>query len=147
MSPATRGFMESLVDDGPAQPVGRERSLSAVEVAKLEAVAEVEAAVASGKDALQFDVALSISSFDHDGLGRYGDPVDPKGDIKAMQEAQALLKPGGLMFLTVPVGPDILVWNLHRRYGEHRLPLLLGGWEEVERALRSRIFSPPVGAC
>jgi hypothetical protein len=25
------------------------------------------------------------------------------------------------------------VWNLHRRYGEARLPLLLEGWDEVER--------------
>ena len=31
------------------------------------------------------------------------------------------------------VGPDLVVWNLHRRYGNHRLPLLLRGWEEVER--------------
>jgi hypothetical protein len=89
-------------------------------------------AEAEGKS-LQFDVALSISSFDHDGLGRYGDPVDPLGDIKAMQEAMAMLRPGGLMFLTIPVGPDILVWNLHRRYGEHRLPMMLRGWEEVAR--------------
>ncbi len=32
-----------------------------------------------------FDMALSISSFDHDGLGRYGDPLDPVGDLKAMR--------------------------------------------------------------
>lgn len=25
-----------------------------------------------------------------------------------------------------------MVWNLHRRYGNLRLPLLLEGWEEVE---------------
>ena len=30
-------------------------------------------------------------------------------------------------------GPDVVVWNLHRRYGHLRLPLLLTGWEEVER--------------
>jgi hypothetical protein len=94
-------------------------------------VAEADAAMESG--GMQFDAALSISSFDHDGLGRYGDPVDPNGDLKAMQKAMSMLKPGGLMFLTIPVGPDILVWNLHRRYGEHRLPMMLRGWEEVGR--------------
>ena len=26
-----------------------------------------------------------------------------------------------------------MVWNLHRRYGSLRLPLLLQGWREVER--------------
>ena len=35
---------------------------------------------------------------------------------------------GGLLFLSVPVGPDVVAWNLHRRYGHVRLPLLLDGW-------------------
>ncbi len=30
------------------------------------------------------------------------------------------------------VGLDVVVWNLHRRYGNHRLPLLLCDWTEVE---------------
>lgn len=80
----------------------------------------------------QFDALLSISSFEHDGLGRYGDPIDPFGDIKAMRNAKTMLKPGGLLFLAVPVGPDTLVWNAHRIYGKIRLPLLLEGWEIVD---------------
>jgi hypothetical protein len=82
-----------------------------------------------------FDVVLSISSFDHDGLGRYGDPLAPDGDLLSSDAVrdEGLLAPGGLYFLTVPVGPDVVVWNLHRRYGEARLPLLLEGWDEVER--------------
>ena len=31
------------------------------------------------------------------------------------------------------VGPDLVVWNLHRRYGPLRLPMLLGGWAEAAR--------------
>ena len=80
-----------------------------------------------------FDVAVSISSFDHDGLGRYGDPLDPEGDLKAMANAMSVLKPGGLMLLTVPIGPDLVVFNLLRRYGAVRLPMLLSGWEVVEK--------------
>ena len=34
----------------------------------------------------------------------------------------------------VLAGPDVVVWNLHRRYGNLRLPLLLAGWERVEDA-------------
>eukprot|EP00041_Stephanoeca_diplocostata_P017398 m.349306 g.349306 ORF g.349306 m.349306 type:complete len:176 (-) comp20687_c0_seq12:502-1029(-) len=79
-----------------------------------------------------FDVAFSISSFDHDGLGRYGDPINPYGDIEAMRIARCLLKPGSLLFLTIPVGPDAVVWNLHRRYGAVRLPHMLYGWEVVD---------------
>ena len=50
-----------------------------------------------------------------------------------MRSVWRALRPGGRLLLTVPVGPDALVWNLHRRYGPARLPLLLQGWEEVER--------------
>lgn len=80
-----------------------------------------------------FDVAFSISSFDHDGLGRYGDPLDPSGDLKAMQQAWQVLRPGGLLFLTLPIGPDVTIFNLMRRYGPVRLPMMLSGWTEVER--------------
>jgi Caenorhabditis protein of unknown function, DUF268 len=44
-----------------------------------------------------FDAAISISSFEHDGLGRYGDPLDPDGDLKAMRNMKKIVKPGGLM--------------------------------------------------
>jgi SAM-dependent methyltransferase len=76
----------------------------------------------------KFDVGLSITSFDHTGLGRYGDPLHPDGDILAMREALDDIRPGGTLLLTVPVGPDAIAWNLHRRYGIHRLPRLLQGW-------------------
>lgn len=58
--------------------------------------------------------------------GRYGDPLNPDADLEAMARVRSILKPGGLLLLTVPVGPDVLVFNLHRRYGPARLPLLLG---------------------
>lgn len=81
---------------------------------------------------VRFDAAFSISSFEHDGLGRYGDALDPDGDLEMMKKMQLVLKPGGLLFLSVPVGPDALVWNLNRIYGRLRLPLLLKGWEIVD---------------
>jgi hypothetical protein len=46
-----------------------------------------------------FDVALSISSFEHDGLGRYGDPLNPNGDMIAMRATRRLLKKGDLSHL------------------------------------------------
>lgn len=42
----------------------------------------------------QVDFAASYSSWEHDGLGRYGDPLDPWGDLKAMQRASCYVKPG-----------------------------------------------------
>ena len=78
-----------------------------------------------------YDLAISICSVIHDGLGRFGDPLDPAGDLRAMRELFDLLKPGGLLFLAVPIGHDTLVWNAHRIYGRVRLPLLFSGWEQV----------------
>ena len=46
-----------------------------------------------------------------------------------MDGVRELLAPGGVLYLTVPIGADLLVWNLHRRYGPLRLPLLLDGWQ------------------
>ena len=36
----------------------------------------------------RFDVVLSISSVEHDGLGRYGDALDPDADLHAMRFLQ-----------------------------------------------------------
>jgi hypothetical protein len=79
-----------------------------------------------------FDSAFSISSFEHDGLGRYGDPLKPDGDLLAMKKMRKMLKKGGLLFLSVPVGIDKLVWNAHRIYGQVRLPCLLEKWKLLE---------------
>jgi len=78
---------------------------------------------------IRADVAISYSSFEHDGLGRYGDPLNPNGDLQAMAAAREFLKDDGFMLLGVPQGLDCLVWNAHRIYGEKRLPLLLKGWK------------------
>jgi len=76
----------------------------------------------------RFDVALSISTFEHDGLGRYGDPIDPDGDLSAMQRMTGVVREGGVMLLAVPVGKDLVYWNAHRKYGRVRLPVLFQGW-------------------
>ena len=79
-----------------------------------------------------FDCAISISSFEHDGLGMYGDPLDPNGDLKAMKNMRRLVAARGLLFLSIPVGRDALNFNVRRIYGRLRLPLMLRGWETVE---------------
>jgi hypothetical protein len=81
---------------------------------------------------IRADFAISYSSFEHDGLGRYGDPLSPNGDLRAMEEAHKFLKNDGVLFLGVPLGQDCIVWNAHRIYGKHRLPLLLKGWQLLD---------------
>lgn len=53
---------------------------------------------------------------EHVGLGRYGDPVDPEGDLKAMAELQRVLAPGGSLLFVVPVGKPRVAFNAHRIY-------------------------------
>ncbi|WP_052360328.1 DUF268 domain-containing protein [Solidesulfovibrio alcoholivorans] len=95
-----------------------------------------------------WQAALSISSFEHDGLGRYGDPLDPDGDLKAMARAATLLAPGGLLYLSVPVGRDTVMWNAHRIYGRVRLPRLLAPFSFVAAfgfdAARQDVVHPSV---
>jgi hypothetical protein len=84
------------------------------------------------KEELEYDGAISISSVEHSGLGRYGDPLDPDGDLKAMEFLHKKLKTGGLLFLAVPIGKDQILWNIHRVYGRERFPLLIKGFEILE---------------
>lgn len=79
-----------------------------------------------------FDIGWSISSFEHDGLGRYGDPLNGNGDLDAMKKAKSIIKKDGLLFLSVPIGKDKIYFNAHRIYGEKRFPYLIDGWETVK---------------
>lgn len=89
-------------------------------------------AVAAGKWE-PFDAAFSISSFEHDGLGRYGDPLQGEGDLRAMKEVLThVVKPGGYLVFSVPVGGDCVQFNAHRVYGKTRLPRILEGWARVD---------------
>ncbi|MCH9617827.1 MAG: hypothetical protein SP4CHLAM5_11130 [Chlamydiia bacterium] len=84
------------------------------------------------KNRQTFDIILSISSIEHDGLGRYGDPIDPYGDLKAMANMKSMLNPGGLLFLAVPTCGDSITFNAHRTYGHIRQPMLFKGWKVVD---------------
>lgn len=44
-----------------------------------------------GKRGELFDVIVSYSSLEHDGLGRYGDPIHPNGDLMRMKKVQLFL--------------------------------------------------------
>jgi SAM-dependent methyltransferase len=77
------------------------------------------------------DLVINCSTVEHVGIaGRYGVEKDrPDGDLKAMANLSRLMKPGGKMLLTVPVGEDALFSPVCRVYGRERLPRLLEGFE------------------
>lgn len=81
----------------------------------------------------KYDAIISYSSIEHSGLGRYGDELNPNGDIEAMEQMYKALNDGGLCFVGFPVGKDYLVWNAHRIYGEIRLKMIyLDKFKELE---------------
>ena len=53
---------------------------------------------------------------EHIGLGRYGDPMDPTGDLKAAHELQRVVARGGQLLLVAPVGRPRIIFNAHRIY-------------------------------
>ena len=77
------------------------------------------------------DVIINCSAVEHVGLaGRYGVKHERSdGDIEAMSRLREMLKPSGVMLLTIPVGTDAVFSPFCRIYGERRLPLLLSGFQ------------------
>jgi SAM-dependent methyltransferase len=58
-----------------------------------------------------------MSVVEHIGLERYGDPFDPKGDLKAITELQRVLEPRGRLLFVVPIGERPRIqYNAHRIY-------------------------------
>jgi SAM-dependent methyltransferase len=66
---------------------------------------------------------------EHVGLGRYGDPLDPNGDLKAISELQRVLAPGGNLFFVVPVGRPKVMFNAHRIYAHDQIREYFSGLE------------------
>lgn len=53
---------------------------------------------------------------EHVGLGRYGDPIDYDGDLKAIAELKRVVAPGGTLLFVVPIGQPCIQFNAHRIY-------------------------------
>ena len=51
---------------------------------------------------------------EHIGLGRYGDKIDPLGNIKAINELKRILSKNGNLLFVTPVGKSKIVFNAHR---------------------------------
>lgn len=58
-----------------------------------------------------------MHTIEHIGLGRYGDPIDPFADIKAINELKRVTKSNGNILFVVPVGGKPRIeFNAHRIY-------------------------------
>jgi hypothetical protein len=76
------------------------------------------------KNNMKYDVIVSYSSLEHDGLGRYGDPINPNGDIDACIEAYTMLNEDGYFICGIPIGKGVIEGNYHRIYNNKRISKL-----------------------
>ena len=73
----------------------------------------------------QYDFITSIHAIEHFGLGRYGDPIDFNGHIKAIRNINKLLMSNGTFFLGVPYGKENkIIFDCHRE-------LTINSWEKT----------------
>ncbi len=58
-----------------------------------------------------------MHTIEHVGLGRYGDPINPDGDIEAINELKRVTAHGGSILFVVPIGEKAMIeFNAHRIY-------------------------------
>ena len=57
-----------------------------------------------------------MHTVEHVGLGRYGDTVDPEGDLLAAKELSRVVAKNGNLLFVVPVGKPRIQFNAHRIY-------------------------------
>ena len=79
-----------------------------------------------------FDGIVTFSSVEHSGLGRYGDALNPWGDIITIARAWCVTRDGGSLTIGVMYqgGKDYIAFNAHRVYGKLRYPYLTTNWHQ-----------------
>lgn len=75
---------------------------------------------------------------EHVGLGRYGDPIDPDADLRAINELKRTLAPGGNLYFVVPIGKPKIMFNAHRIYSYDQIMQYFNGLTLKEFALVPR---------
>jgi len=73
-----------------------------------------------------------MHTIEHIGLGRYGDPIDARGDIKAAKELSRVLQPKGTFIFVAPIGRSRIEYNSHRIYSYEQVMDLFKDLKLVE---------------
>jgi SAM-dependent methyltransferase len=82
------------------------------------------------------DSLSCLHTIEHFGLGRYGDPLDPYGHLKGLDQLAKLVRPGGTFYLSTLVGRERIEFNAHRVFAPQTLLSWFdGGWDIQRTAL------------
>lgn len=68
----------------------------------------------NGAEGLSSESVSCLHALEHFGLGRYGDPFDWNGWRKGLVNLASIVKEGGRLYLSVPIGPQVVEFNAHR---------------------------------
>lgn len=80
----------------------------------------------------RFDTAVSFSSIEHSGLGRYGDSMNPWGDRQAVARIHCMVRSGGHFVVGLPSADgDQILYNARRNYGPLQYAHLLANWIQL----------------
>jgi hypothetical protein len=76
------------------------------------------------------DSLSCLHTIEHFGLGRYGDEIDPAGYRKGLEQLKRMVAPGGILYLSTPMGPQRVEFNAHRVFSAETILGWFGeGWE------------------
>ena len=81
-----------------------------------------------------FDAVFTYSSIEHSGLGRYGDHLNPWGDIISIAQAWCVSTPEAKLAIGLPTimnGKDRIEFNAHKVYGPRLYPFLVTNWHFI----------------
>jgi hypothetical protein len=79
------------------------------------------------------DSLSCLHALEHFGLGRYGDPIDPQGHRKGFDNLVRMLKPGGMLYLSFPIGEPGVHFNAHRVFAPGDVLQWASGLLELQR--------------
>ena len=84
---------------------------------------QCDATELTGIEDNSIDSLSSLHAIEHFGLGRYGDTIDPDAWEKVLLSIQRVIRPGGFVYISVPVGTqDRIYFNAHRMFEIHSIP-------------------------
>lgn len=73
------------------------------------------------------DSLSCLHALEHFGLGRYGDPINVNGHTIGFDNLVRMLRPGGKLHFSVPIGPQRIEFNAHRVFSIAYLSEMFSG--------------------
>jgi SAM-dependent methyltransferase len=119
--------------DGLVAHVGSFRQIEVLDIRELQSPGEnicFRQADLMDRDFAWVDDCDSVSclhALEHFGLGRYGDRIDYRGHLTGWENINRMLKAGGKLYFSVPIGPQRIEFNAHRVFSMSYLMKMIEG--------------------